>query len=130
MNKPDSAKIQFYRRKAQYCGCVGCARVFVELEVDFGSLFPEIDAERRLATELEAPLDHWLFQGIVSWEPLGPWATLRPGVKMAAKDRVGDWIDLARAHILSMTGREILDALESCKSIEVPRLDQSSPANS
>ena len=130
MNKHDSAKIQFYRRRAEYCACVHCARVTVRLDVDFGSLLPEIDAERILTTDLEAPIDHWLFEGMIDWIPRGPWAELRPGLKMAAHSTVHDWIDLARAHILSMTGREILDALECCKSIEVPRLDQSSPANS
>ncbi len=130
MNKHDSAKIQFYRRRAEYCACVHCARVTVRLDVDFGSLLPEIDAERILTTDLEAPIDHWLFEGMIDWIPRGPWAELRAALKMGARDIVHDWIDLARSHILSMAGREILGALESGKSIEVPRLNQSSPANS
>jgi hypothetical protein len=38
-----------------------------------------------------------------------------------ANNIVRGWVAQARAHILAMTGREILAALESGKSIEVPR---------
>ena len=121
MSKPDSAKLQFYRRRAEYCACVHCARLMVRVEVDFGSLLPEIDAEHRLWTETVAPYEHWLFDGLVDWRPNGQWIGLHPALQMAVQSTVRDWIDLARAHILSMTGREILGALESGKSIQVPR---------
>ena len=120
MNKLDSAKLQFYRRQSQHCSCTGCASLIVRLEVDFGSLLPEIDAERALTTSLEVPLEHWFFERAVNWVPRGFWASLLPMPKMEADEIVQRWIARARAHILGMTGREILVALESGKSIEVP----------
>jgi hypothetical protein len=93
----------------------------VRIEVDFGSLLPEIEAERALTTDLEAPLEHLFFERAVNWVPHGPWASFGPMQKMQADEIMRSWISLAREHILSMTGREILAALESGKPIEVPR---------
>lgn len=122
MNKPDSAKIQFYRRKAEYCSCVQCGRLMVQLEIDFGSLLPEIETTQKLTVSICAPLDHWIFAHAIEW-----WADKDPCWSMIysrktvyeAEATVRLWIARARGLILGMTGREILAALESGTSIAV-----------
>lgn len=119
MSTPDSATIRFFWRKTEFCPCAGCARLTVRLDVDFGSLLPEIDAERRLAATIEAPIGHWFLGGLVDWDPAGQWANMRPGIQAAAQDTVREWIGRAREQILGMTGREILSAIDGHKSIAV-----------
>ena len=123
MTQLDSATLRFYRRCGEYCRSSACGRIIGVLEVDFGELLPEIDAGNRLVVTVDAPLEVWLWPGAVDWQAqLDPkWSHVRPALAIAADNIARPWVDRARAHILTLTGREILDAVEQHKSIEVPR---------
>lgn len=123
MNESDSARLRFYRQCSPYCRASTCGRVIAALDVDFGSLLPEVDAEGRLVVTVEAPVEQWPWPGVVDWfAAMNPrWAGMRPGIVATADDIVRPWIERARAHILTLTWREILDAIEQHKSIEVER---------
>ena len=113
MNKPDSAKLQFYRVPAHNCCNGQCNQIDVQLTVDFGSLFPEIEADDGLLGSVKAPLARWIVGDFLRWNS--------SNALTAAGPRMKEWVEAAREKVRGMTGREILDALESYKSIEVPR---------
>lgn len=119
MSTPDSAMIRFFWRKAEFCPCAACARLIVRLDVDFGSLLPEIDAERRLTVRLEAPIGHWILGHSIKWDARKWWSCVPRATTMKANKIVRGWVARARAHILGMTGGEILAAIEGYKSIVV-----------
>ena len=121
MIQSDSSRLRFYRRCSEHCRASACGRIIAALEVDFGSLLPEIDAGNRLVATVEAPIELWLWPGCVDWSArLDPkWAGMRPALGAAADAIVRPWVERARAHILTLTGQEILGALEQYKSIEV-----------
>lgn len=120
MSTPDSAMLQFVRRCSEYCRAAACGRIICTLEVDFGSLLPEIEAVGRLTVDVEAPLEHWLWPGSVDWRADGRgWCRLPDATRSAAEAVVNGWIARAREQILRMTGVEILSALEGHKSIAV-----------
>lgn len=123
MMQSDSASLRFYRQCSPYCRASACGRIIGALEVDFGELLPEVDAEGRLTVTVEAPVDQWLWPGAVDWQTrFDPkWAHVRPALATAADDIVRPWIERARAHILTLTCGDILDAVEQHKSIEVAR---------
>lgn len=123
MTKLDSAKLRFYRRCGNHCIAPACGRIIGALEVDFGELLPEVDAEGRLVVTVEAPVDHWPWPGVVDWfAALDPrWAGMRPAIGATADTIVRPWVERARAHILTLTWCEILNAIEQHKSIEVQR---------
>lgn len=123
MTQLDSARLRFYRLCSKYCLASACGRISGVLEVDLGSLLPEIEAGNRLVVTVDAPLEVWLWPGAVNWHAqLDPkWARVRPSLATAADNIVRPWVDRARAHILTLMGREILEAIEQHKSIDVPK---------
>ena len=121
MSIPDSAELNFVHRCSEYCRAAACGRIICTLKVDFGSLCPEIEAGHRLTVDVEAPLEQWLWPGSVDWRADGRgWSRLPDATRTTAEAVVNGWIAPAREQILRMTGGEILAALESGKSIEVP----------
>ena len=123
MIQSDSARLRFYRRCGEYCRAPACGRIIGALEVDFGELLPEVDAEGRLVVTVEAPVEQWPWPGVVDWfSRLDPkWSAMRPSIGASADTIVRPWIERARAHILTLTWQEILDAIQQCRTIEVPR---------
>lgn len=123
MNESDSARLRFYRQCAPYCRAPACGRIICALDVDFGSLLPEVDAEGRLVVTVEAPVEQWPWPGVVDWwAALDPrWAGMRPAIGATADTIVRPWVERARAHILTLTWYEILNAIVQHKSIEVER---------
>lgn len=113
MNRTDSAKIQFFRVPAHNCCSGQCNQIDVQLTVHFGSLFPEIEADYGLFGSVKAPLARWIVGDHLRWNS--------SNALTAAGPRMKEWIEAARATVRGLTGREILDALESYKSIEVLR---------
>ena len=123
MTQLDSARLRLlYRRSSEFCRASACGRIVGVLEIDLGSLLPEIEAGNRLVVRVDAPLEVWLWPG-VDWQArFDPkWATVRPSIGAKADAIVRPWIERARARILTLMGREILEAIEQHKSIEVPR---------
>lgn len=123
MTKLDSAKLRFYRRCRDYCRASTCGRIIGVLEVDLGSLLPEIEAGDKLIVPVEAPIDLWVWPGAVDWfSALDPkWSAMRPAIGATADAIVRPWIERARAHILTLTWQEILDAIKQHKTIKVER---------
>lgn len=121
MNKSDSAKIQFYRVQMHAWGDCSCNQIIAQLTVDFGSLLPEIEADTILSGYVKAPIDRWILGSRIAWDSRRLWAGVRRSTTTQANQIMREWIVWARAHILGMTGREMLAALEGYKSIEVPR---------
>ena len=123
MTQLDGARLRFYRRCSEFCRAPACGRIIGALEVDFGSLLPEVDAEGRLTVTVEAPVEQWPWPGVVDWfSRLDPkWSAMRPAIGASADAIVRPWIERGRAAILGMTWSEILGALEQHKSIEVTR---------
>lgn len=123
MTQSDSAKLRFYRRCRDYCRASTCGRIIGVLDVDLGSLLPEVEAGDKLIISVEAPIDLWVWPGAVDWfSALDPkWSAMRPAIGATADAVVRPWIERGRSAILGMTWSEILGVLEQHKSIDVPR---------
>lgn len=124
MTQLDSARLRFYRRCGEFCRASTCGRVIGALDVDFGELLPEVDAEGRLTVTVEAPVEQWPWPGVVDWfSRLDPkWSAMRPSIGASADTIVRPWIERARARILTLTWQEIVDAIQQCRTIEVPNV--------
>jgi hypothetical protein len=83
----------------------------VQLTVDFGSLFPEIEADDGLYGHVTAPLSRWIVGDHIRWNSSNALTVAGPRMKK--------WIEAARERIRGMTGRDIMEAIDCCKSIEV-----------
>lgn len=123
MTQSDSAKLRFYRRCRDYCRASTCGRIIGVLDVDLGSLLPEVEAGDKLIISVEAPIDLWVWPGAVDWfSALDPkWSAMRPAIGATADAVVRPWIERGHSAILGMTWSEILGVLEQHKSIDVPR---------
>ena len=120
MSKRDSAKLQFYRVPTHHCCDSQCNQIVVQLTVDFGSLFMEIEADDGLRAYTKAPISRWILGHSIKWDARKWWSCVPRATTTKANKIVCGWVARARDRILSMTGREILAALESGKSVEVP----------